>query len=42
MIEVKTQLYTLQQTDNKRELIYNSCNQLVATKPYNIKNNKLI
>jgi len=42
IIEVKTQLYTLQQTDNKRELIYNSDNQLTGTKPYKIKNNTLI
>jgi len=40
-IVVKNQIYTLQQTDNKRELIYDSQNQLVGTKPYNLYNNKL-
>jgi len=40
-IEVKNQLYTLQQTDNKRELLYNSTNQLVGTKPYTLINNEI-
>jgi len=40
IIEVKAQLYTLQQTDNKRELVYNSSNQLIGTKPYNITTNE--
>jgi len=33
-IELLEQSYTLQQTDNKRKLIYNSNNKLVNTKPY--------
>lgn len=41
-ILVKNQVYTLQQTDNKRELIYNSDNQLVGTIPYRLTNNKLV
>lgn len=42
MIEVKTQLYTLQQTDNKRELLYNSSEELIGTRAYTVKNNELI
>jgi len=41
-ILVKNQIYTIQQTDNKRELIYDSQKQLVGTRPYNLSNNKLI
>lgn len=41
-IVIKNQIYTIQQTDNKRELLYNSSNQLIATKPYTITNEKLI
>ncbi len=41
MIEVKPQLYSLQQTDNKRELIFNSNNLLIGTKPYNLTNNNI-
>jgi len=40
-IVVKNQIYTIQQTDNKRELIYDSQKQLVGTRPYNLTNNKL-
>ena len=36
-ISVKEYLYTLKMTSNKRELIYNSDNKLINTKPYNIK-----
>jgi len=42
MIEVKTQLYTLQQTDNKRELLYNKNEELIGTRAYTVKNNELI
>lgn len=36
-ISILEQTYTLQQTDNKRELIYShSSNQLIDTKPYTI------
>jgi len=38
-IEVKNHLYTLQKTDNKRELIYTKNNILVGTKPYTLLNN---
>jgi hypothetical protein len=40
-IYIRNQVYTLQQTDNKRELIYDSNNQLIGTKPYNLNNNEL-
>jgi len=40
-IEVKNHFYTLQQTENKRELVYNSSNQLVGTKPYKLINNEI-
>jgi len=33
-ISILNQLYTLRVTDNKRELIYNSQNKLITTKPY--------
>lgn len=36
-IIVKNQIYTIQQTDNKRELIYNKNNHLVENKPYTLK-----
>jgi hypothetical protein len=32
-ISIKEELYTLSITENKRELVYNSENRLVATKP---------
>lgn len=35
------QTYTLQQTDNKRELVYNDNNKLVNTRPYTIIDNKI-
>jgi len=41
-IIVRNEVYTLQQTDNKRELIYDSENQLIGTKPYRLSENKLI
>lgn len=41
-IIIKNQLYTIQQTDNKRQLIYNSSNQLIASKAYKINLNKEI
>jgi hypothetical protein len=41
-ITIKNQIYTIQQTKNKRELIYNSDNVLVGTKPYTITNEKNI
>lgn len=40
-IEVKNHFYTLQQTENKRELVYNTSNQLVGTKPYKLINNEI-
>jgi hypothetical protein len=39
-ILVKDTMYTIQQTTNKRELIYNSDNMLIGTKPYVISENK--
>ena len=33
-IYIRHELYSLVVTDNKRQLIYNSCSKLVATKPY--------
>jgi hypothetical protein len=41
-IKVLKQIYTLQQTNNKRNLIYNKSNKLINTKPYVINNNKVI
>lgn len=41
-ILIKNQLYTIQQTDNKRQLIYNMSNKLIASKPYYIDINKEI
>lgn len=35
-------IYTIQQTSNKRELLYNSSNILIGTKPYNITESKSI
>jgi hypothetical protein len=40
-ISLLEQSYTLQQTDNKRELIYDSTNQLIGTKPYNLIDNEI-
>ena len=40
-IEVKKTIYTLMATDNKRQLIFSN-NKLVGTKPYIIKNKKLL
>jgi hypothetical protein len=40
-IEVRDDLYTLQVTENKRQLIYKN-NKLIFTEPYNIDNNKTI
>lgn len=39
---VKDHIYSLQQNDNKRLLIHNSDNLLIATKPYTIDNKKVI
>jgi hypothetical protein len=41
-IEVLEQVYTLQVTDNKRQLIYNINNKLVGTKSYKISESKTI
>jgi len=41
-ITVKDQIYTLKVKDNKRKLIYDQNNKLINTKPYIIKNDKLI
>ena len=41
-ITLKDQIYTIQQTSNKRDLIYNSDNILVGTKPYIITTDKNI
>jgi hypothetical protein len=41
-IEIKNEMYTLQVTDNKRELIYDNNNQLINTIPYIINENKEI
>jgi DNA polymerase type B, organellar and viral len=41
-IKVLKQIYTLQQTDNKRKLIFNSRNKLINTKPYIINKYKII
>ena len=35
-------IYTLQITDNKRQLIYNENNKLISTKPYKINKDKKI
>lgn len=40
-IALLEQSYTLKTTDNKRKLIYNSKQKLIATKPYNLLNNEL-
>jgi hypothetical protein len=36
MISVLDQSYTLRQTDNKRQLLFDNNNKLFATKPYHI------
>jgi hypothetical protein len=41
-IEVRNELYTLQVTDNKRQLIYNENNELINSNPYIINNDKII
>jgi len=41
-IEVLEQVYTLQVTDNKRKLIYNDNNKLIATDHYKISETKNI
>lgn len=41
-IEVLEQVYTLQVTDNKRELIYDKNNKLIATNHYKISNTPTI
>jgi DNA polymerase type B, organellar and viral len=41
-IEIRNELYTLQITDNKRELIYNKNNKLIGTDHYKISNTKNI
>ena len=41
-IEIINEMYTLQVTDNKRELIYDENNKLISTKPYIINNDKII
>ena len=41
-ITLKSQLYSLKVTGNKRELIYDSNNKFVDTKPFVIDNNKKI
>lgn len=40
-INVKNQIYTLKVTSNKRELIYNSENKLINTKPYKMNNDTI-
>jgi hypothetical protein len=39
-IELLEQVYTLQVTDNKRQLIYNENNKLIGTKSYKISSSK--
>jgi DNA polymerase type B, organellar and viral len=39
-IELLEQVYTLEVTDNKRELIYDKNNKLIGTKPYKISESK--
>jgi hypothetical protein len=41
-IKVLKQIYTIQQTDNKRKLIYNKSKKLIDTKPYKISEFKNI
>lgn len=41
-IYINETLYTIQQTKNKRELVYNSSNILIGTKPFIISENKEI
>jgi hypothetical protein len=41
-INIKSEIYTLKITDNKRKLIYDSNNKFLNTKPLNLKNGKLI
>jgi hypothetical protein len=40
-IKLLEQVYTLQLSENKRELIFNKNNELVNTKPYKIYNLKI-
>ena len=39
-INLLEELYTLEVNDNKRQLIYDKNNKLIATKPYIINNSK--
>jgi len=41
-ISIQNQIYTIQQTDNKRQLIYNANNEFYASTPYLITNDKII
>jgi hypothetical protein len=41
-IIIKDTLYTIKQTSNKRELIYNTRNKLINTKPYTITEDKIV
>ena len=41
-IQLLEQVYTLQVTDNKRELIYDKNNKLIGTRAYVIDNSKVI
>jgi hypothetical protein len=41
-IHIIDQPYTLTPTDNKRELIFDSCGKLIGTRPYNFVNGNLI
>ena len=41
-LEVKDELYTLQVTENKRKLIYDTNNKFIDTAPYIINNKKII
>lgn len=41
-ITFKEQFHTLQATENKRKLIYDSENKLIGTIPFNVRFNELI
>lgn len=41
-IQVRNDLYTLQVTNNKRELIFNENNKLISTKPYKIADKDIV
>ena len=42
VITIKEQLYTLKVTSNKRQLIYDSNNKFIGTKPYIIDSSKTL